>query len=338
MSKLAPINGFAGHNISTETTSNQTFEKKEKRKYTDPLMKWPVRGMAFTNDIGAAIMDIAPKAGTMFWVPALMYFGADIYDKYRNDKESYNPNARRGLKQAIFQTFASIIFPIAAVHAGQKVISVAARKGNTGLSLQTQEEIIQHHIDYMSNRKLREQDLNTYKEQYGKALDNYIDETTRAHKTKNPVKSLLNLIFGHRHPEELGKDRRNKVHEYINKRIDDIYSIRADLLEDKKPAKISDKLFAKFNELKNVYKKDSKYKNNFVDNAIKDTLKKFENSKIFKVKLLKTLGGFISLGLLIQPIDKFVEHIIIEKWVQPGLDKFNTIQIKDFKEKTMKNS
>lgn len=338
MSKIAPINTFAGSNLSADNSSVQTFEKQnKKRNYSDPLMKWPVRGMAFTNDIGAAIMDIAPKAGTMFWVPALMYFGADIYDKYKNDKDSYNPNAKRGLKQALFQTFASIVFPIAAVHAGQKIASIASRQGKAGLSLQTQEEIIEHQINYMSHRKLRKQDVTTYKNEYNIALDNYIDETMRSHKSKNPLMSVINLIFGHRHPEELGKDRRAKVKEYINARIDDIYSNRAELLENKKPAKMSEKLFTKFQTLKEVYKKDAENINDYAEKAAKDILKAFENEKIFKVKLIKTLGGFISLGLLIQPIDKFVENIIIEKFVEPGLEKFGGTQVKDFKERVMKN-
>lgn len=42
-----------------------------------------MRGLGYTNDIGVAINEIAPKTATLFWVPALMYFGADVYDKYK---------------------------------------------------------------------------------------------------------------------------------------------------------------------------------------------------------------------------------------------------------------
>ena len=336
MSSIAPINGFAGS--PTDNVSVQTFEKKPKQnKYSDPLMKWPVRGMAFTNDIGAAIMDIAPKAGTAFWIPALMYFGADIYDKYRNDKDSYDPNAKRGLKQALFQTFASIMFPIAAVHAGQKTASIIARSGKNKLSLQTQEEVINHHINYMSHRKLREHNPAEYKVQYSKALDNYIDETMRTHKTKNPIKLLMNFIFGGRHPEQMGMARRTKIHEYAGERIDNLFEYRNMLLENKKPEKMPEKLFTKFQQLKEIYKKDSLHAEDFVEKAAKDTLKAFENNNIFKVKLLKATGGFIALGLLIQPIDRFVENIIIKKFVEPGLDRFEKAQLNNFKEKVMQN-
>lgn len=334
---IAPLNGFAG--FPTDTAATQTFEKQNKKKeFKDPLSQWPVRGMAFTNDIGAAIMDIAPKAGTAFWVPALMYFGADIYDKYRNDKASYDPDAKRGLKQALFQTFASIMFPIAAVHAGQKIVSIGARNfGKDGLSLQTQEEIIQHHVGYMSHRRLRNFTPETYKAEYGKALDNYIDETMRTHKTKNPIKILMNLIFGGRHPEQMGKDRRGRIHQYIGQRIDNLFADRNELLANKKPLNMSDKMFAKFQQLQETYKKDPLHAEDYLDKATKDTLKAVENNKVFKIKSMKTIGGFIALGLLIQPIDKFVEHIIIEKFIGPGLDKFDKAQVNQFKEKVFKN-
>lgn len=332
MTSIAPIKGFAG--TTTEQSKPQTFEKQQKKKeFRDPLLQWPVRGLAFTNDIGAAIMDIVPKAGTAFWVPALMYFGADIYDKYKNDKASYDPDAKRGLKQALFQTFASIIFPIAAVHAGQKTASIAARFGKEKLSLQTQNEIVEHHLKFMSHKKLSEYTPDMYKVQYGKALDNYMEEISRSRKTKNPLKMLMNFVFGHKHPENLDGKRKNKIHEYINARIDDMYKNRELLLENKKPENISEKMFKKLQDLKEIYKKDPVNVADYNTKAVKDILKNIESNKIFKIKLLKTLGGFISLGLLIQPIDKFVEHVIIEKFVEPGLNMFNSKEINDFKEK-----
>lgn len=35
-------------------------------------------------------------------------------------------------------------------------------------------------------------------------------------------------------------------------------------------------------------------------------------------KILKTIGGFVALGLAIKPIDNFVEHVVIKKVVQPA--------------------
>lgn len=333
---ITPINSYGSKAFAGDVT--QPSEKcATKSKYTDPLSKWPVRGMAFSNDVGTAIIDISPKLGTALWIPALMYFGADIYDKYRNDKDSYNPSARRGLKQAAFQTLASILFPIVAVHAGQKTFSLAARAGKDGISLQTKEEIIRHHLDYMSHRRFKDFTPQEYKEQYGKALDNYLDETIRADRAKSPFKKVMNLIFGGKHSQELSKARRLKVHEYINNRIDNMFEYRQELLENKKPDRVSPKLFTEFQALKSKYKADPNHVNDFADKAAKDTLKALENNKILKIKMIKTLGGFVSLGLFIKPIDKFVKNVIIDKYVSPSLDKFDKAQLEHFKEKMAKD-
>ena len=105
------------------------------------------------------------------------------------------------------------------------------------------------------------------------------------------------------------------------------------MLANKKPENMSEKMFKKLQDLKELYKKDPINVADYNTKAVKDILKNIESNKIFKIKLLKTLGGFISLGLLIQPIDKFVEHVIIEKFVEPGLNMFNSKEINDFKEK-----
>ncbi|MBE7708988.1 MAG: hypothetical protein E7Z93_00920 [Cyanobacteria bacterium SIG32] len=337
MSGITPIKDFAGFSLNTQMTDQQFEKLPKKKEYNDPLMKWPVRGMAFTNDIGAAIMDIAPKAGMMFWVPALMYFGADIYDKYRNDKDSYDPSAKRGMKQAAFQAFASILFPIAAVHLGQKTASIAGKMGKTGLSLQTREEIIEHHAEYMSNYKLRHQAPDVYKKQYAEALDNYIDETMRQRQTKNPFKIVMNAIFGGKHRDNLSSaNQRPKIHEFITERIDKMFETRQQLIDGKKPTGISEKMFEKFQTLKAEYKKTPAHAHDYTEKAAKDIVKAIEKNKIFKIKFAKTIGGFVALGALIQPIDKFVEHVIIEKFVDPSLKHFDGEQIKQFKQRNLK--
>lgn len=330
-----PVKNTAKKNQGANPEFEKSQDKKSTRNYSDPLMQWPIRGMAFTNDIGAAIADIAPKAGTAMWVPALMYFGADIYDKYRNNKENYDPSTKRGLKQAMFQAFASVIFPIATVHAGQKTASILARSTKEGLSLQTKEEVVRDHLNYMSHRKLRDykDNIAEYKDKYIKALDTNIDETMRKHEYKNPFKLLGNLCFGHRHPEAMGKDRRAKVHDFIGKRIDNLFAMRAELLEGKRPEKMSKKMFKHFETLRDAYKNDAKYSDDYLNHAAKDTLKKFEESKIFKTKMAKTIGGFVALGLLIKPIDLFVENVIMHKYVGPGIDKIDGSEVAKFKNK-----
>mgnify|MGYP003303908851 CR=1 FL=1 len=49
---------------------------------------------------------------------------------------------------------------------------------------------------------------------------------------------------------------------------------------------------------------------------------------IFKLKAWKSLGAFTALILTVGPIDKFVEHIIIKKFLEPQMDKINFSKIK----------
>ena len=51
--------------------------------YKDPLMNWPLRGAAFTNEVGEALRPLIGGYATLTWVPVLMYVGADVYDKYK---------------------------------------------------------------------------------------------------------------------------------------------------------------------------------------------------------------------------------------------------------------
>ena len=41
---------------------------------------------------------------------------------------------------------------------------------------------------------------------------------------------------------------------------------------------------------------------------------------MLKGKIVKTIGGFIALGLLIKPIDIFVDRILIGKLIGPTID------------------
>ena len=151
MTKLAPY--AITHNSALPSFAQKQKEAPQKetkqQQYSDPLMKWPVRGLAYSNELGAAISEVAPKLGTLLWFPAMLYFGADIYDKYKNEKTSYDPNAKRGTEQAIFQLLASVLMPTGAVIAGQKAASAMGVMGKTGLSLQTQEEVTNFLQEFM---------------------------------------------------------------------------------------------------------------------------------------------------------------------------------------------
>jgi len=50
---------------------------------------------------------------------------------------------------------------------------------------------------------------------------------------------------------------------------------------------------------------------------------------------LKTIGGFVALGLAIKPIDTFVEKVIMKKYVEPNLKILDNSQVKEYKEKVL---
>lgn len=314
-------------------------QPSNKQQYNDPLMQWPARGLAYSNELGAAISEVAPKLGLALWIPAFLYFGADIYDKYKNDKASYDPNAKRGTEQAIFQLLASVLLPTAAVKLGQKGASVAAIAGKDGLSLQCKEEVTNFLQEFISRRNLSEyQDyIPQFKKEFFEQLENKRQNLTRENKIENPIKSVFKYIFNRRHPESMAKSQKDKVTVYADKCIDKIFEIHKDLVANNKPKDISSKLFTRYQKLKNTYKadKDKTISGRYIENAADDIIKIFEKKRMMNPKILKTIGGFVALGLAIKPIDIFVEKVIMKKYVEPNLSMLDNSQVKSYKEKVL---
>ena len=319
-------------NLNTSKDINST-----QGKYNDPLNQWPARGLAYSNEIGAAISEIAPKLGLLLWVPALLYFGADIYDKYKNDQNSYDPSAKRGTKQAIFQLLASVILPTAAVKVGQKTASIIGLIGKHKLTLQTQEELHHFTIDYIKQNKLRNYANNQeeYYKKFAEKLANHIDETKKENKFKNKTKKIINWLFNRKQPEAVIMPTPEKITQYTKANIEQIFKIREKLVNNKKPNEFTDKMFETFKQIKRKFAMSADYHGDATEDAAKQVIKMFQKKQIFKNKLLKTLGGFVFLGLMVKPIDKFVELFIIDKFVEPSLTFLQKKQINEFKNKNM---
>lgn len=107
--------------------NNITYGYRPEPEYKDPLAKWPLRGLAFSSDIGMALKNYSSLLATLLWIPTLGYLGADIYDKYKYDKNKPSPSARRGLKETVFQAMASVVSPIILVFGGHKAGEFAAK-------------------------------------------------------------------------------------------------------------------------------------------------------------------------------------------------------------------
>lgn len=153
----------------------------------DPLAKFPLRAFGYSNEVGAAVsaMPVWGKtAETALWIPALMFLGADIYDKYRRGQEGdyTKASATAAVKQAIFQALASIILPTAAVKMGQNIAGMAPKFGKTKLSASAQEELYK--------KLLRDFDKGKF------AKSDYIDSNGNLQKGfENVMKKVLDSGF-----------------------------------------------------------------------------------------------------------------------------------------------
>lgn len=336
-----------------------SFEQKteEKKKYDDPLTKWPVRGMAYSNDLAVAIAPLAPKLGAILWYPAMLYFGADIYDKYKNDKTSYDPCKVRGTQQAIFQAIASIMLPAAAIIGGQKAASYFGSMDKTGISLQSREEILNFSINHMGKKKLdkAKDNISGYKKLFFENLENEMD-TLKSEKSslgvvKSSFRNICRSLFGKRQPDSMTLSEPERVKAFAESQINTMFNNRKKLMNtvvykdnvlsfdaSKQDKSLSAKWYKKFEKLVSKYAKDAVLNPYKEHHAAAEVLKQIENSKINKFRAIKSIGGFIALGLAVKPIDHFVEHTIIKKYIEPKLPlllKPETAQVNAYKEKVL---
>lgn len=299
--KINSTVAFSSKNI--ELTANiDVSEKKKEKKYKDPLANWPMRGLGYTNDIGVAINEIAPTAARLFWVPALMYFGADVYDKYKNKGNKYDPNAQRAFSQAVFQAFASIILPTVFGHAGQSVFSQIDKYRGERLSTNAKEQTYRFINNHVSEPEIfqKDRDIN-------KVLQNF--------------ENSFNIFFKDKKEYYAGRNIFSKIY-------------------DKTLANCKHGAIANSNEerLKNFAKKEFENILSTCNNS--EFLKKHIDKKILKLKSWKSLGSFTALLLTVKPIDLFTENVIIKKCVEPQVERFNSkdFKINDFIKKTKKQN
>lgn len=332
---------FAGGAAPEKNSAKHAdVDTKAKHKYRDPLTQWPIRGLAYTNEIGAALSEVAPTFGLMLWIPALLYFGADIYDKYKNDKDSYNPNGVRGTEQAAFQALASVILPTASVKIGQRIGSLIGKvTGKNGLTFQTEEEIIKFLQSHLGRRNMSDHisDIDEFKEAFHLALENKNKNTSVGMRLSNIFHKIGKMFISSRHPEAVASASKDKVSNFANKQIDEIFAICKQLIEDdsQKPAQMSKKMFKQYHNIKLNFGENVAYKDTAKVDAINHILKKHLASKVNNAKIIKTIGGFVALGLAIKPIDKFVENVVIKKYISPGLHYMQNNMFGDEKAKTL---
>ncbi len=179
----------------------------------DPLAQYPLRAFAYSNEVGAAVsaMPVWGKAAELLlWIPALMYLGADIYDKYRRGKEGdyTRASAAAAVQQAIFQALASVILPTTAVKIGQNIAGYTAKFDGSNLSATAKEETFNRLLDEFDNKNFAKGSVvtsdGTVKTGFERVKERIIDEklkpalaSTRKDLKTEGIFSKIVRFFGH---------------------------------------------------------------------------------------------------------------------------------------------
>ena len=264
-------------------------------KYKDPLMRWPLRGTAFTNEIGESLRPIIGNYATLSWIPVLMYIGADVYDKYKNNQTEYSPDSRRCLKEAIFQGLASLILPLVAIKAGQNAFSNFGKIMEDKITLNAKEHISKTAEHFIADGKMHAFDCKDRE-----CVEEFLD---RIHNTMD--------FKNHKKIKHFRVGKRENINKYAENTIKDLIEMRKKILNPSSDFKVN-KWYSEY---------VSALKRGQTENvAVKTVLTKYQKGKMMKGNFIKTIGGFLAFGLLIKPIDYFVEHILIDKYVGPQID------------------
>jgi len=283
---------------SQEQNVNFDASKKKKEKYVDPLANWPMRGLGYTNDIGVAISEIAPTTARLFWVPALMYFGADVYDKYKNKGNKYDPNAQRAFSQAVFQAFASIILPTIFGHIGQSAFSQLDKYKGEKISTNAKEQTLRFIKNHAAEHPIFKENNN--KEElvkgFSDSFNHFCADSKNHYSGLNIFSKIYDRLLANCKKSAIAKSNEQRIKDFATK------------------------------EFKNILEtcNDS------------EVLKTILDKRIFKLKAWKSLGSFTALLLTVKPIDVFTENIIIKKCVEPQMQRFSTkdYKISDFPPKS----
>ena len=314
---------------------NPVNSETQKNKYHDPLNKTIPVLMSYSNEVGTAISEIAPKLGTALWAPALMYLGADIYDKYKNDKDHYKPSGKRAIKRAIFQGLTSLIALPTLIFATQCIVSPLARIGKFRISGNAKDIIYRHTKNVID--QARPSSLTSYEKFEDiiiKTLKNKIESRNNERKTINIFKRLYNSIFTNRY--SILNDKIDKIEEFAKYNSKNTFEIMNGLKEGdtkKIPRKIYKKYMKILPRMKEAYK-DGDY----AYQASRSALKEYQNILIFKNKLLKTITGFAALLIFAKPMNNYIDKKIMKKYINPGIDQISSGFVNQSKLKNIFNT
>lgn len=308
------INGFK------EEAMENAQHSMEKRR--DIYSEMPIRALGYTNELGEAIRPISPMLANLSWLPAIGYISADVADKYKQDDyAAKDPSKTRASKQLTTQLLASVFLPTFAVKLGQGLTNSMVMAGKTGLTLNHREKISEMVLDSMKKGEHKDfllEDGTIDKELYKNSLSEQLDEIIKhkkTHKKQNPFMAVVNFVK----KPFIAKPTEENIKKYKDSVVDRLIDDRQKLLNGEKPENMSKRGFKKFSK-STVGVAASEHRS-----VAFDMVRKMEKSRMFNNRILKSIGGLTALACMAKPIDKFVEHVIINKYVGPQIDNIAEI-------------
>lgn len=307
----------------TETKNADKSEEKnvEKTKRKDIYAEMPIRALGYSNELGEAIRPLSPMLANLSWLPAIAYIGADVADKYRQDEYGeQEPSKKRASKQFLTQMLASVFLPTAAVKVGQGIANNAAGFSKSGLTLTHRENISDMVLNSMNegeHKAFLNAENKVDKAAFKDSLAGKVDEITKHKKThKGLMKPFYAAIDFIKKPL-VREPKAENLKAYTSAVVDRLVDARQQLLDGVKPEKMSEKVFNKFMKHAKDVPMEEKQSLAF------DAIRKMEKSKMFNNRIIKSIGGLAALSIMAKPIDKFVEHVVIGKFVGPAIDSIN---------------
>ncbi len=316
------INPVSFENNTQTVNNNNKSEPSSKGKsdeYKDPLASQWLNYVLCSTELGALIHEIAPRTAQALWIPTIMYLGADIYDKYKNDKDTYSPSRKRGVEQAIYQGTAGFLLPALSIFVGQKLTSPLGKLVNKGISV-NQKEAVLNHIKNSLEQCVGSR-FNSY-ENFENFVINSLENKITACKNEKKSDSIFKrLIKFCQKKYTLAVKDDEKITNFAKQNIKELYEIKDALSKKEKPKQISKSAFRNYLEkstnLRATYGKD------YANDALRYALKSYQNKLIMKNKLIKTSGGLVALAITLNPIYNYVQETFIPKYIDPGIDRFN---------------
>lgn len=347
-------------------------EKKHSVKKDDPLQKFPLRAIAYSNEVGAALAPLPGVGQTgmlISFAPALLWIGADCQDKYlRGDKDDYSePSKKRLASEVTTQLLASVILPTVFVHIGQNLGMLAYRAFEKchNLDGRAQLEIIDSLKKFTSSGGMKNYtdtneneifnnfitQLNSNSEKQalkttGQKIKQGIQRFYKGHEPEHGKYKFVDLTIGSNEikPESNAykfaqEQFTSMVKEYkILNEIDfSTLNEAKKSLNNNKDVKINIK---KFEKLYDKYKKlqgdnSDLFKTTIINEMLSDSILK--KSLKGGPLLVKIISGFASLFIFAGLIDKFVEHVVMEKCLNKVYDRID-VSLKAIKQANKNNN